>query len=142
MKKSFSLFIAIAFIVILSFIGYMTIRFSASSTSNTSRNFLDLRSELLLRSSTEAAILALQGHEINSSTKCLNRIDFKDTFFDVNITYHYFLKGDCKSDIFKDCKCSQIDTADTNGSVLVYVEVKSRNKNWHIRKVRFTLQNP
>ncbi len=142
MKKAFSLIIVTAFIVVMSVVGIMILKFSSSSTVHTARSFMDTRAELMLRSATEYAILALQGHEINSTNKCLNKIDMSDNLFDINITYHYFIDDNCSSDIWQGCKCSKIETADTNGSVLVYVTVTSKNPSFHIRKVRFTLQNP
>jgi hypothetical protein len=96
----------------------------------------------MLKSSTEYAILALQGHEINSTTKCLNKINITDNLFDINITYHYFVDDNCSLPIWNECNCSEIATEDTNGSVLIYVTVTSKNPSFHIRKVRFTLQNP
>jgi len=142
LRKSFSLIITIVFIVIMSIIGLMILSFSTSSTAHTARSFMDTRAELMLRSATEYAVLALQGHEINASNKCLNKIVMDDELFDINITYHYFIDGNCSSAVWQNCHCSEIETADTNGSVLVYVTVSSKNKNFNIRKVRFTLQNP
>lgn len=139
MKKGISLLITIVFIVVMSIIGLMILRFSSSSTTHTTRSFLDTRAELMLRSATEYAILALHGHNFNS--KCLNNINLSDNLFDVNITFHYFVT-DCNSNIWKNCKCSTISTVDTNGSVLIYVSVASKNRNFYIKKTRFTLQNP
>jgi type II secretory pathway pseudopilin PulG len=137
--------ITIVFIVVMSVIGIMILKFSSASIAYSSRSFMDTRAELILRSATEYAILALQGHKINTSNGCLNSINFTDgdNLFDVNITYHYFVT-DCISNpgIWNGCKCSDIQTADTNGSVLVYVTVASKNSNFHIRKVSITLQNP
>jgi len=132
--------ITIVFVVVLSIIGIMILKFSSASTTHTSRSFMDTRAELMLRSATEYAILALQGHDFNST--CLNKINLDDELFDINITYHYFIVGNCSSSVWNNCYCSEINTSDTNGSVLVYVTVASKNPNFHIRKVRFTLQNP
>jgi hypothetical protein len=126
----------------MSVIGVMILKFSSASTAHTARSFMDTRAELMLRSSTEYAILALQGHEINSTNKCLNEVNLSDNLFNVNIRYHYFIDGNCSSAEWNGCQCSQTDTADTNGTVLIYVTVTSQNPNFHIRKVRFTLQNP
>ena len=128
--------LTMAFIVVMSVIGYMILKFNSSSNVHTVRSFMDTRAELMLKSSTEYAILALQGHDFSSG--CLNKVNLQDNLFDVNITYHYFLTS-CPSS----CNyCSAISTEDTNGSVLIYVTVVSKNPSFHIRKVRFTLQNP
>ena len=132
--------ITIVFIVVMSVIGLMILKFSSSSTVHTSRSFMDTRAELMLRSATEYAVLALQGHDFSSH--CLNRINLNDNLFDINITFHYFIEGNCSSSVWNNCYCSEINTSDTNGSVLIYATVTSKNPNFHIRKVRFTLQNP
>ena len=144
MKKAFSMIITIVFIIVMSIIGMMILKFSSASVMHTTRSFMDTRAELMLRSATEYAILALHGHEFNSTNGCLNNVSFSDSdnLFDINITYHYFVTDDCSNSIWKNCKCSTIETEDTNGSVLVYVTVSSKNSDFHIRKTRFTLQNP
>ena len=144
MKKAFSMIITTVFIVVMSIIGIMILKFSSASTMHSTRSFMDTRAELMLRSATEYAILALHGHEFNLANKCLNSVNYSDSdnLFDVNITYHYFVTDECNNSIWKNCKCSTIETTDTNGSVLVYVTVTSKNLDFHIRKVRFTLQNP
>ena len=137
MKKGFSLIFTLLFIVILATIGIMSLQFAGSTTKHTADTSMDMRAELMLRSATEFAIMAMQGHNYNNG--CLEHINLSDTFFDANITFHYFLTS-CPSD----CNgyCSLITTKDTNGSALIYVTVKSKNPTFHIRKVRFTLQNP
>ena len=144
MRKSFSMIITIVFIVVLSVIGIMILKFSSSSNLHTARSFIDTRAELMLRSATEFAIMAMEAHNFNSTNKCLNSINYTDgdNLFDVNITFHYFATDCNTSNVWDGCRCSTIQTADTNGSVLVYVTVTSRNPNFHIRKTRFTLQNP
>ena len=142
MRKSFSLLVTIVFMVVMSVIGYMILQFSTSTVNHTTRSFVSTRANLMLRSATEYAILALQGHDFSGG--CLNSINYTggDNFFDVNITYHYFTTDDCSSSKWSGCKCSHITTKDTNGSALIYVTVTSRNPNFYVRKVRVTLQNP
>jgi uncharacterized protein YcfL len=137
LRKSFSLLITLIFVIFVAIIGVMSLEFASSTSKHTSNVVLDTRAELLSRAATEYAILAMQGHNYKNS--CLKKINITgDPFFDVNITYHYFFT-DCNS---SKCNCSKTYTADTNGSALIYVTVTSKNPNFHIRKVRFTLQNP
>jgi len=96
---------------------------------------MDVRANLVLRSATEYALLALQGH--NFSNGRINSIHIDYPLFEANVKFHYFLT-DCSGDE----NCTSISTADTNGSVLVYVEVVSKNPNNYVRKYRVTLQNP
>jgi hypothetical protein len=127
------------FVVFLAVIGMLSLRFAAFTTKHTADVSYDVRADLMLRAATEYAILAMQGHKYNES--CLKNISITgDKFFDINVTYHYFLT-DCDN---SKCKgyCSKIYTADTNGSALIYITLTSKNPSFHIRKVRFTLQNP
>ena len=134
MKKGFSLLLSIIFLMVMGIIGAMVMEFSSYNASKVTSSFLDTRASLALRSATEYAILALQGH--NFKNGLLDEINVSYPFFNANIKFHYFLVG-CNSD-----KCSDISTKDTNGSVLIYVTVNSKIPSFHIRKVRVTLQNP
>ena len=134
--------ITIVFMVIMSIIGLMILKFSSSSNLHTTRTFMDIRAELMLKSAMKFAILAIHGHNFNLTNGCLNTLNYSDNIFDVNITYHYFVTDCNTSSVWNGCKCSTIKTADTNGSVLIYVTLSSKNSNFHIRKTLFTLQNP
>ena len=136
MRKGFSLLLSIIFMVIMAFIGIMIIKFSASTSKHASNSIMDIRANLALRSATEYAILALQGHNFQNGR--INEINLSYPMFNANIKFHYFLKN-CSSG---DNNCSEINTSDTNGSVLVYVTVTSKLPQFHIRKVKMTLQNP
>ena len=133
MKKAFSMLLTIIFLVVMAFIGTMIMTFSSSSVKHASSSIMDVRANLALKSATEYAILALQGHDFNRS---LDEINLSYPFFNANIKFHYFLTN-CN-----DTNCTKIDTEDTNATVLVYVTVSSKIKNFRIRKVRVTLQNP
>ena len=47
----------------MAIIGVMIMKFSASSSKHASTSIMDIRANLALRSATEYAILALQGHD-------------------------------------------------------------------------------
>ncbi len=136
MKKGFSLLLSIIFMIIMAFIGVMIMEFNASSSKHATESFLDTKANLALRSATEYAILAIQGHNFNNGN--LYKINISYPLFDANVTIHYFLTN-C---LVGDKNCSKIETKDTNGSVLIYTTVTSKNSNFHIRKVKMTLQNP
>jgi len=120
----------------MAVVGMMIMQFSASSTKHTGRSFMDTRAELVARSATEYAIMALQGHNYNSGK--INQINLTYPGFNVKIKFHYF-STDCTSTT---ATCSKIDTKETNMSALIYVIVTSKNPEFHIRKVYTTLQNP
>jgi hypothetical protein len=121
----------------MAVVGMLIIEFSASSTKHTARSFLDTRAELVLRSATEYAIMALQAHDYASTGNRINEINMTYSGFNVWIKFHYFCTdcNDNKGD------CSSIKTEDTNMTTLIYVTVESKNKDFHIRKLRVTLQN-
>ena len=118
----------------MSFAAFMIAKFSTSSVIHTTRAFLDTKAELYLRSASEYALMALQGHNFNNGD--LKEINLSFPGYEANIRFFYF-RTDCKNS-----NCVQISTQDTNMSVLVYVTLVSTNPNFHIRKVRVTLQNP
>ena len=134
MRKSFSLLLSIIFMVVMAIIGVMIMSFSSSTSFQVRETYMDTRAELVLKSATEYAILALQGHNYNNGR--INKIHIDYPLFNTDIKFHYFVT-DCN-----DNNCTQISTKDTNLSVLIYVTVTSKNPNFYIRKCRVTLQNP
>jgi len=120
----------------MAIVGIAIMQFSASSTKHTTRSFMDTRAELVARSATEFAIMAMQGHDYANGK--INEINLTYPLFKVNIKFHYF-STDCTTTT---AHCSKIDTADTNMSSLIYVIVTSKNPAFHIRKVYTTIQNP
>ena len=137
MRKAFGLFTVLIFVVVMAVIGFLILNTNANTKVNITKNFVNTRASLMLKSATEFGILALHGHDF--SKNCLKRVDLEDKLFDVNITYTYF-STDCSK--FDGCRCRPILTEDTNAAVLVYVTLTSKNPSFKIRKVRFTLQNP
>ena len=136
MRRGFSLLLSIIFLMIMAIIGVMVMEFNASTSSHATESFLDTKADLALRSATEYAILALQGHDFSKGL--INKINITYPLFDANVTFHYFMKN-CPSGAVD---CTNIQTADTNGTVLIYAVVTSKNPSFYIRKVRVTLQNP
>jgi len=79
--------------------------------------------------------MALESRDFDNDG-CINKIDINSTLFDVNMTFHYFLKS-CPSD----CNCSNITTQDSNGSVMINTYVTSKI-NPQVRYFRQTIQKP
>ena len=141
MKKSFTLLFTLVFIMIMAVVGIMILEFSAASTRHTARSFMDTKADLTLRAATEFAIMAVQGHLYDSSAangKRIEKINLTFPEFKAVVRFHYFTPS-CKS---TDTDCSYEDTNDTNMTCLIYVTVTSKNQSFHIRKTKFTLQNP
>jgi len=120
----------------MAIIGVMIMKFSASNAIHASNAIMEVRANLALRSATEYAILALQGHDFKNGR--VNEINLSYPLFNANVKFHYFLVG-CP---IGDNNCTDIETKDTNSTVLVYVTVTSKLPQFHIRKVKMTLQNP
>ncbi|MRI58204.1 MAG: hypothetical protein C6H99_01715 [Epsilonproteobacteria bacterium] len=122
MKKSFSLLIAIVFVLILSFLLLYTLSNLSSSVQKTSQIYLHEQAQLLARSGTEFAIMAIQGHDPSSS--CLHSINlnYNDTF-DVNITIYYMGRG-----LPAGCNtlANDIQTPESNGTAIIDVKVSLR----------------
>ena len=134
MKKAFSMILSIIFLMVMAFIGIMVMSFTASTNRHVLKSYLDVKANLALRSATEYAILALQGHNFNNGN--INEINLSYPFFNANIRFHYFLTNCTGND------CTKIETKDTDYAVLIYVIVTSKLPQFHIRKVKITLQNP
>jgi hypothetical protein len=123
--------------MIMAFVGVMILQFTSSSARHTARSFMDTKASLALRAATEYAIMAIQARNYSNNSR-ISEINLTFPEFYANIKFHYFTPS-CKS---TDDDCTYEDTNDTNMTSLIYVTVRSKNPNLHIRKVRFTLQNP
>ncbi len=99
MRKGFSLITAIIFIVLVATIAALALSFSTFSTKQTSDLFLREQAELLVQSGTEYALLAISGHDINTTNGCLNAINAQypqagaTAMFDINVTINYLGRG-------------------------------------------------
>ena len=119
MKKGFSLLIAIVFVLIISILLVYALSNITSSVKKTSEVYLYEQAQLLGRSGTEFAILAIQGH--NPSTSCLNSINLNyNDIFDINITVYYLGSG-----LPTGCNTlsNSVKTAESNGTAVIDVKV-------------------
>jgi len=134
LKKSFAMLFTIGIIVVLSTIGVLLMSFSSTTLKQTTDNYIFLQGELYARSATEFALQALEGRDYVANG-CINKIDINTSLYEINMTFHYFLK-ECPVD----CNCSNIVTKESNGTVMINTYVKSKVDN--IRFFRQTLQKP
>lgn len=142
MKKGFSLLTAIMFIVLIATIGALALSFSTQTSKQTSDVYLRAQAEILARSATEYALLALSAH--NHTANCLETIEAEyNDIFDINMTLYYIGNFDptwtCGNVIAND-----IATADSNLTVIIdtYVQIKDNITSEDIRIHRRTLQKP
>jgi len=150
LKKAFGIMTALLILVLVSFLLMLVLKSASVGVKHTSNSYVKEQAELFLRSSTENAILAIEGYERNSSNKCLKHINFLDSQkrFESNTTV---LKYYCY-DLSKCPNCdiaTKIDTEDSHGTVLLKTVVQTtsnntnaRNENKQVRITRISLQRP
>jgi hypothetical protein len=141
MRKGIGLIMAIAFIVLVATIGALALSFSTQTSRQTSDVYLRAQAELLARSATEYALLAISAHNISASSNCINGINIKhNDFFNVTIQMQYIgesLPSGCT------ILANGISTADSNVTVLIDTIVQSTLlEREPVRIHRRTLQKP
>ena len=123
----------------------MALSFSLSSqtTKQTGQLYLQEQGQLLAKSATEFALLAISGH--NNNLNCINRIDLRypqnAPIYDINMTLYYIgngLPAGCNT------LTNSIATAESNGTVMIdtFVSYIDPETNETIRFHRRTLQKP
>jgi len=135
LKRAFSLWYTLVFLIVMAIVGTMIMEFSSSTTRHSARSFLDTKAELILRSATEFAIMALEARDYRKYGK-INQITINYPGFTAKVKFQYFATN---CDV-NDTNCYLINTKETNMSVLIFVSVE--NPSFHIRKTKITLQNP
>ena len=140
MKKGIGLLWALIILVLVSFMMVFIAKVSFITVKHSSESYAIQRGELFMQSCIENTLLAIQGYERNSSSKCLENISFKDSNkrFECNVS---ILKYYCTSDA--NCPCDNkvvIQTPFSNGYVLMKIFVTSNKDN--IKLTKTTLQRP
>ena len=97
MRKGFGLITAIIILVVVSSLMAMMISLSATSVKSTTDIYLKEQAELLLRSASEYALLAISAH--NNSVDCIQQINIAypvavpNHTHEANITIRYLGNG-------------------------------------------------
>jgi hypothetical protein len=146
LKKAFGIMTALLIMVLVSFLLMLVLKSASVGVKHTSDSYIKEQAELFLRSSTENAILAIEGYERNNSTGCLEHINFMDSTgrFESNTTvlrYYCYDMSKCPCDI-----ATQIQTEDSHGTVLLKTVVQTtdnaRNGGKKIRITQVSIQRP
>jgi len=140
MRKGFSLLTAIVFLVLIATISALSISLSTDSVKQTGDVLLKNQAELLLRSGTEYAILAMSGHDY--STNCLEKINATyNGIFDINISIMYIGNGlPCNA---SHILSNNISTSESNRTVVIDTVVTTNNVTSEpIRLHRRSIQKP
>jgi len=139
MHKGFSLLTAILFLVLIATISALSISLSTGSVKQTGDVKLKSQAELLLRSGTEYALLAISG----APNGCLKQVNINyDSMFDINASIMYIGNG------FSGTNCiqlgSDINTSESNRTVIIdtIVTTKEGIITEPIRLHRRTIQKP
>jgi len=145
MRSGMAMIMAIGFLVVIA--GMMAIMMNMSSLANkrTEHVYFTEQAQLLAKSATEFALLAISGHN-RAGNSCVQTINSDYAgYFDVNTTIRYIGlggAGSCGTNSFVDA----ITTPQSAGTVLIDVSVTSidtaLNLGNTIRYHRRTIQKP
>jgi type II secretory pathway pseudopilin PulG len=121
MRKGFSLLTAIIFLVLIATISALSISLSTQSVKQTGDVLLKSQAELLLRSGTEYAMLAISG----ALNGCLSSINATyNNIYDINISIMYIgnsLPSSCPK------IGTDINTSDSNRTVIIDTWVRTKD---------------
>jgi type II secretory pathway pseudopilin PulG len=127
MRRGFGLIQVIFFMVILSTILTITMRYAKSSSKETVDLYVREQAELFAQSAMELALLGIQDH--NRSVGCLHevRVISEDKRFvaDINITDYFLYSGDTNPCDRK----NSIDTEESNGMILMEMVVETNSSH-------------
>jgi len=146
MKKAFGVMTALLILVLISFLLMLVLKASSVGVKHVSDTYLKEQATLFMHTSIENAIMAVEGYERNSSSKCLKHIYFtsSDGRFEANITilrYYCYDTSDCPCDDVK-----KIETDKSHGNLVLYTIVQTtdspRNGGKKLRFSKVTLQKP
>jgi len=141
-RGGFSVVVAILVMVLISSILVLSLSLSSKSIKQTTDIYLKAQAEILARSATEYAVLAISGHDMIHGGDCLENINLSyNNMFDANMTIMYI--GDnlpCNNNILT----NNIKTAESNVTVIIdtIVSVKDGIADEPIRIHRRTVQKP
>ncbi len=143
MRSGFTLLSAIFLMVLIAVLMMLTLSLSSQTTKQTSDLYLREQAQLLAKSSTELALMAISAH--NNTVDCINELNLNyagvGTGYDINMKLFYIGNG-------MPTTCNTLDngiaTADSNGTVLIDTTVTYRDTetNETVRYHRRTIQKP
>ncbi len=109
---------AIIFILVIGVILALTFSLMSTTTQKTTNRYLYEQAQLLARSATEYAVMAIQAQNM---ANCLKKIDMQyQNTYDINISLHYFgngLPANCPT------LANDVGHKESNSSVLIDVWV-------------------
>ncbi len=148
-RRAFTLVMAIWILVAMTSMMALMLSFSSQTVNQTAQIYVKEQAQLLSKSATEYALLAISGHN-RTAGDCINYINSTYspgglTAFDINTSIRYIglgaLAGDC-NDV---TGALVINTPESNGTVIIDTYVTSKNQaagDPIIRYHRRTIQKP
>lgn len=147
MKQGFSLLTAVIFLVVIATLSMLALSLSTQSAKVTTDDYLKTQAELLAKSGTEFALLAMSGHDYTHDG-CLNQVNMTyNNQFDINVSIMYIGNGLPSGAATTDCThilSNSIATSDSNRTVILdtVVSTKAGIATEPIRLHRRTIQKP
>jgi len=147
MRSGFSLLTALIFLILVATISTLALSLSTLSTKQTADIYLKNQAELLLRSGTEFAMLAISGTDYNA-TNCSDNIinmvypeDSPNHTHEINVTISYIGSG---LGVCAKVLANDVNTSDSNRTVIIdtIVSTKVGLVTEQIRLHRRTIQKP
>ncbi|CZE47619.1 hypothetical protein [Campylobacter geochelonis] len=153
MKKAFSLIMAIFFVVLLATLGIMALGFSTQTAKQSMDIYLREQAELLARSATEFAVMAMQDHDY-AANNCLQTVRVNYPEFVAVVEIYYLdasmeFRGTTTKHCDEDRILTGVSSALSGGTTPIYdniamldVTVTSNAGTEPIRYFRRTIQRP
>ncbi len=139
MRPAFTLLSAIFLMVLVAVLMTLSFSLSSQTVKQTADLYLREQAQLLAKSSTELAILAISGHD--NSVNCINEMNLTQGSFEINMNLYYIgnaLPAGCNT--FN----NNIATRESNGTVIIdtIVTYEEQDTNQTVRYHRRTIQKP
>ena len=136
MRQGFGLIQIIFFMVILSSILTITMKYASITVKQTEDLYIKEQAELFMNSAVEVALLGISSHDYKTKGFFLNEIkvisDDKRFIADINLTKYYLYDK-------TGTRITEIYTEDSNGMVSMDIVVETNNTNpKNSRKVKLT----
>ncbi|WP_201353902.1 type IV pilus modification PilV family protein [Hydrogenimonas urashimensis] len=142
MRRGFTLLSAIFLMVLVATLMVLAYSLSAQTKKQTGDIYMQEQAQLLARSATEFALLAVSGHD--NTADCIDQINLRypqgSPVYDINMTLYYIGNGLPCSHIL----ANGIATAESNGTILIDTSVSYTipDSNEKVRFFRRTIQKP
>ena len=144
-RKGIAMITAVAFLLIMVTIMGLMVSLTARASKQGADIYFQEQAQLLAKSATEFALLAISGHDRTGNNDCVNQINSTyEGIYDINTTIRYI--GFPNSGFGANCYIEDIFTPESNGTVLIDVYVTldaaTAGTTEDIRYHRRTMQKP